>query len=549
MKILAVSLLRAGDLCMTTGLLRSLKESHPSLELHLLINKSSSGLIPLLSYVDKFHIFDRDLIQTSLGEIDRSLFEGYDRVGQLVSELNSMGFHQVINLTHNRLSAHMCSLIESNEYQGLHINSQGLAGFGSSWFGYLNNYSTYGRPDLFHYSDIFVNANLMDDSTRSYSFIETDEGVAKSKNYLNKNKKNIVVQCFTSDPKKEWGVDRFLEFARTLERLHAGCNIIFLAGPNERSRLDLPDFNENWVVAECDLPTAYSVVKAADLLVTGDTVIKHLAAGCDTPVIELSLGSSQYQKTGIYKRGQIIIQSKSECAPCSHSDSCKTQDFRCRNTIEPSCVSLIAQRMLQGNRSDLAVIAEEYKEGCDIRITDFTLRGDWYSYSLLEVPSDVRLQEYLDRSSWRLLLNRNRVGELIPFGTESEDMNQTLTNIFGRGVNPLLLPIFSRLKARIIEMRTKVKEIEGGFKSSLGVKKSTERQEVISALRSLRDSLRGSRVLGSYGVVLDNALFEADSEQFVYLRKIQDGLKNISERSDIELKLIDTLSQNCKEVV
>ncbi|MCB0393771.1 MAG: hypothetical protein KDD25_04400, partial [Bdellovibrionales bacterium] len=329
----------------------------------------------------------------------------------------------------------------------------------------------------------------------------------------------------------------------TLRNLLGEFNSIVLCSPDEESRFE----NSSIQPVVCDVETVFSVIRDADLLITGDTMVKHLAAATDTPVIELSLGSSAYQKTGVYKSGQVIIQSKESCAPCSHSTECVSSDFRCREKISPECVALVAQKILLGHYVDLRLIAKEFKDQCDIRGTAFSQSGEWYSYSFADGPSDRRFQEFLDRSSWKLFLNRGRPGELLPFGSESEFIIDQWITEFGTR-EPGWRPILNRLRTRVSDLIRDVEKIKDEFQDcSKG--KVEGSAEFFENLKGFRQSLRGSKILGSYSVELDEAIEVNSLKSFVGMRKVQEGLKCIDERARIELKLIDTISENCVEAL
>ncbi len=553
MKKLVVSLLRKGDFVMTSGVLSEIRRNSPDSQIDVLINSDAKPLLELMPYVDNAHLFERDLIQSSLGEIDRNIFEGYDRIEELLLSLNTEGYDEVINLTHTRLSAWLCSNIAAKEYRGLHLNSQGFAGFGSSWFSYLNNYGHFSQSEGFHFSDIYFNGSgqkLQGD--RRYRLIETEHGQRNALQYIDPSKKNIVIQCFTSDSKKNWGLENISSYVDYLVNLHGDINFILLASPDEESQLK--KLNQKTLkhcqIAVCDLETALSVVQVSQLLITPDTLIKHLAVSTDTPVIELSLGSSQFAKTGIYKSDQFIVQSKIDCAPCGHRTDCSFESNICRNKIEPECIALLTLKILEGHISDIQVIVEEYKDVVDVHRTAFSPTGEWYTYNFIEQPSDIRFQEILDRSTWRLYLNKASGEEILPVGTEVECLIDTLHLIFGSKTSVYWTSILSRIKKRIFEMSDRVQFLDKKFKNVIGIKDDdSDRLNFLKELKDLKNTMCGSRILKTYGFGLEDLIDEIDMNDFVGMRKIHESLRQIKARVEIEIKLIDTIRMNITEVI
>jgi hypothetical protein len=67
------------------------------------------------------------------------------------------------------------------------------------------------------------------------------------------------------------------------------------------------EFGNSLITVEADLAAVGSVLKNVDLLVTPDTVIKHIADLVQTPVLEISLGPAPFLKQGPTTVGSVII--------------------------------------------------------------------------------------------------------------------------------------------------------------------------------------------------------------------------------------------------
>ena len=80
MKVLAVNLLRLGDILLFAPVLKGLKQQDKNTELHVLINKQFQFVESLMPWVDKFILLDRNEMQKGLGEVNRNIFEPLDRL-------------------------------------------------------------------------------------------------------------------------------------------------------------------------------------------------------------------------------------------------------------------------------------------------------------------------------------------------------------------------------------------------------------------------------------------------------------------------------------
>lgn len=142
-----------------------------------------------------------------------------------------------------------------------------------------------------------------------------------------KREKLILIQPLTSDPKKNWGLPRFLHLKKTLESAFPDFKVRILAADFEKELLSK-------IFAEADIwvtsiSEARQILAEASLLITGDTSIKHLAAQVETPIVELVLGSSDYVKTRAFTKFSFAVKTTAACAPCKHSDKCSQKSHIC----------------------------------------------------------------------------------------------------------------------------------------------------------------------------------------------------------------------------
>src|SRR6185437_6415211 len=103
-----------------------------------------------------------------------------------------------------------------------------------------------------------------------------------------------------------------------------------------------------------------SLARVADVLVTGDTSIKHLAALTPIRIVEIALGSSDIERTGAYKDGSLIISSRESCVPCRHSAPCHRDHHACAAKLDPQAVGLAIAKFTEKDWSSLQLLAQEY---------------------------------------------------------------------------------------------------------------------------------------------------------------------------------------------
>ena len=139
MKILVLSLLRAGDLLMQRPLLAAIKARSENQELHVVLNDEVSWVAPILKEADHIHIFPRKTLQRLMGENNHHISRAPLVLSQFLKELNKNAFDEVINFTHNRFSAYLAEEIEAPLKKGLHSEGPRIQGIENQWLKLFND--------------------------------------------------------------------------------------------------------------------------------------------------------------------------------------------------------------------------------------------------------------------------------------------------------------------------------------------------------------------------------------------------------------------------
>lgn len=546
MKILAVNLLRLGDIIMTVPALRALKKAHPHAEIHLLINSQFQSVVALMPFVDQFHFFDRNNLQSGLGESDVALLHSFDLLKSTVDALNELKFERIYNFTHNNLSAWLISLIGAKEKIGLSYDQAAQAHFGSNWFSYLNHQTEFEGKDVFHYSDIFQFAVTHSGKRSSLALKETVSGRAEASRIRADREDIVFIQALSSDPKKDWGVERWKKFISEFAQFHKEATFIFLAAPNEAAQLN-PVVSELVVagvraeVAVCSLEGALSLLQEGRLLITADTAIKHIASATQIPIVELCLGSSDPYRTGAYRDNVYIVRSKESCSPCVHSRPChREKQFCAINTGTQALVS-IASSVYSGNTHLVKIVADEFSDQIEVLRTELKQCGFWTASPVTENLSESAISRWVERCALKLYLNSpvNQTDRSDEFLDEIENLSRTLKQTFPEISQSEWNHIFDDVERRINSIETRLT----GFQYSLrGLASNYESpllmKHFIEDLRNFRDRLRPSGYLRAKGEALDWVIEDERSSAFVRYRRISNSLNEMHGRTQIEMKLV-----------
>jgi len=153
----------------------------------------------------------------------------------------------------------------------------------------------------------------------------------------------VAIAPGASWPSKRWGVESWQELARNLQS--RGCRVFELGGKDEGTGVECT-FAGRTSVAE-----AARLLHAADLAITNDSGLMHLARAADTPAIAF-FGPTDPDLYIAGDPGFHAIANGRPCARCWNEDRmqepgvCPVGEPECLGTIDVSRVATEAVRLL-----------------------------------------------------------------------------------------------------------------------------------------------------------------------------------------------------------
>jgi ADP-heptose:LPS heptosyltransferase len=539
MKILVIQLLRLGDILMSAPVLAGLRKKYPNAEIHFLGFKNCSHIESLFSDAIHWHWIDRDHIQSAIAGRDYSFMQAQDILEKQLKSLKMAKLDLVLNLTQTRFSGWICNHLGVAQTVGLQFDGQGRARFGSNWFQYLNDYTAAGKGETFHYIDLFRYGSSLEDQGVQWKFVRQPIAIPDGP--------YVLVQALTSDEKKSYPLVQWRQALSSFLLTHPDYNVVILAAPSEQSQLEAEFGGMSRVrVAPCSLGQALTLMDGADLLVTGDTSIKHLACDSDISVIELSLGSSDLRKTGIYKSGSWIMQGRAPCMPCSHYSPCSQKQHECSRQISPEAVAL-AMHMMILNPGAVEKIAVEFRSQIQWFETYLSPMGFWLAKDLDGASIEWTLLQCIEKSTWKFLLQREYMNPIAPFGSESLHIRRTFEDRF-----PSTARVAIREQLDFLESETAVADqhvhVVLNSMSRLLERPMdlTRQEECLESVRQFCEREGGNGVSSlNWLTALDQKDLWPNSDSNVIplgsIRRLQSQLDDIFRRTQIKLKLIRSL--------
>lgn len=555
MKILVVNLLRLGDVIAMTPAIKALRMQHPKAEIHLMINGSFETAAKQISGIDQVIRFERDRMQSACVEAERPMFEAYDFLQQFIDEMSERGYDVIYNFTHNRLSGWLCGLIEAKSKIGLVLDGSGAVSFGSAWFRHLNQQVDFDDVQAFNHTDVFLGAAGGIERAREIGFFdgllrETPEGQNEARSLLPAMAETdfsriVAFQISTSDAKKEWGDARFLRLAGHILKQDPNVRLYILGAPDERSRIEafcqsLADYSSRVQPAVLSLTGLVSFLESTDLLVTGDTSIKHFAAAGTVRTVELIVGSADAYRTGSWKAGDIVISGRELCAPCGHSENCHRTTHACAIGIAPESVADVVMSILADE--DVSIARHRWAKRRDIQIFEVDRSEGVVSLTPITDQNlrDETLAVMLERSARRLAIEaRDRRFDPMRYGSEILNVKRGLNRRFSETTA-------MEMRHALADGEARLRHAEG-IVHSLGIQLARLKEsiqdpkrmhEMISSIFVMRSRLQKNPWTRFIAEPLNHVIEDDRSAPFVRYRKLSDSVQDLELRLKLGLKLV-----------
>lgn len=424
--ILVVALLRMGDIVMLSPALKNLRKQFPNANIEIMINENFKHFAPLIPFVNGVKYFPRQALQSALLDKNKSLFFSIDCLSEHVNKLDD--YDICYNFTHNKLSSHMMELIPARKKIGLQISDESHC-VTNNWLSYLNETRVLDTQHKFHYSDIFKFATGNSGSREFY--LQGVKGLDDELFQEIDHEEFIVFQPLSSDEKKNFPMQSTLHVIDQFLKVKEDFGVYILSAPSEtayfKEILATVGVDDPRVkIIECGLPMAAAIIKKASLVVSVDTIYKHLASAANTDILEISLGSSEFGFTGVYNENSIIVSPQTDCYPCEHSSKCSNL-LICQTQIPVDVISSLMVSILE---KDIKISGNRYKSsGVSISKAQFSNLGFWYSVPLVGGEKIKSARQLISRYALHFMFEGQDELQIPPVGSYAIKLLKDLVSI------------------------------------------------------------------------------------------------------------------------
>jgi len=309
MKILVIQLTRLGDIYQTWPVLRALKRKFPQAELHVLLRKRFESAIAGLEVVTKVQTLDTSNILESLVAVSPSADAAMLRMNELCDRLVAENYDQVINLSFSKFSSTLNGYLERRGARALGYSryrdeSLKISDTISAYF-----YAQVGRDreSRIHLVKIFAAVAEVELALEDWRAPQSGFGQIEDR---------ITLQIGASEAHKTLSAAKWITLIRQLRSWWSGE--ITMVGSMSETHLSesicssLPDFFVTSLIGKTDLQQCMAIVRSSRLVIAPDSLLIHVAALTQTPVLNLSAASVNFYETGPLSVGSRVLRFENE---------------------------------------------------------------------------------------------------------------------------------------------------------------------------------------------------------------------------------------------
>lgn len=322
-KILIINLRRLGDVYSTAHLISSMHQAEPC-QIELLVYKESIKAAQNIKGVHKIHTIDRQEIATL--KANKLFSDGFalELLYNQTQAITETHWDNIVNFSNDQIGAYLTSYFKDNteKVTGIHFGEDRNIVTQNDWELIFNDVLSTMKYSPIHFVDCYhqMLATTYRKGTELLNNNQAhNEAAFANINHIRKTygegstTKIIAIQPLTADVCKNIPFNTVCDFISALNSTKEFIPLILIAPTqNERDYAERINeaFENKLIIVEADLQAVASVLMNVDLLVTPDTVIKHIADLSDTPVIEVSLGYAPFLKQGTVNTDNLVLTNK-----------------------------------------------------------------------------------------------------------------------------------------------------------------------------------------------------------------------------------------------
>lgn len=310
---MVLSLQRIGDYFHIAPVVESYRISQKleDKHIHLVLQDSSRSLRSWLPFTHT-SFFPRSAIAWELVETEGDPQAALSETRNWFEGLLSWGPTHFLDVSPNRTSQHLAQLLRGRNVEPIPLKGNYLS--------YLNEVWVEADAPVMSWRDVLAELLAVSGSLTPQRRLQI--------------RKAVSFQITTSDVRKDWPLESWLELAKLFKS--AFWKVTILAAPFEVQEIcnRCPELRPFLYV--CNWKQAQTALENSDILITGDTAMMHLAANLGTPILALYRGPANPHKIMPSQIGARIV--RGEVSPAqvfrlgieqvTGRESCSEEEFQ-----------------------------------------------------------------------------------------------------------------------------------------------------------------------------------------------------------------------------
>ena len=260
-----------GDVCHTLAVIQAIQRQYPTAEITWIIGKTEAALM-------------KDIPNVRLIPYDKKT--GWKGIFTLWRELSHKRFDFLLNLQ----TAFRASILS------LGVKAEKKIGFNqdrareAQWLFTNQKVEMTDSPHVLDGQMMFAKAIGVTDFSAEWNLPINEQDLVYAKQFIDPNKKNVLIAPCSSKKEKDWLPERYAEMANWL--VEQGVNVLIAGSPSEYEMdtanqiQQLAPQSVN-IAGKTTLKQLAGVIREVDLVISSDSGPAHIATTQHTPVIGL----------------------------------------------------------------------------------------------------------------------------------------------------------------------------------------------------------------------------------------------------------------------
>lgn len=413
-KIAFIQLTRIGDVLQTFMAAKQLKIENPSLELTLIARtKFASELEFLLNEVfDNIVLFDtKDFFN------EKNLTSARSHVHNFICDLKEYKFDLVINLSFNKSSSYLTTLISKEHKMGMYRNLNGEIAISDKW-------------------SQFIYSNTMTGPLNPFNLVDIYKGIAGAKEvdlttFQSPRSGIITIHPFASSSKKSWGINKWNEVIYKLLKDRPEVKILIVGASCDQQKAQqitnspmLSVYKDRIInkVGQNTIEQTFLDLSNSQLFIGHDSMVSHLAALFRIPSIVLAIGTVRPHETSPYNDNAYVMSPRNKCFPCNIQERCDL--LPCHSSINYQVVVASAKTLLDNHKLTWENLSRHITPFHIDNTAIYSTSFDQFGIKLVELTNNNDTEKDVFRNLYRVIWsyylgNREIVGAMPKFNNKT----------------------------------------------------------------------------------------------------------------------------------